>query len=68
MTYIGTAEAATRLKLSIKRVQQLIDEGLLPAIKPARDYLIDEADLKLVKKRPRPGRPKKQPEQPSKAA
>lgn len=71
MAYIGTAEAATRLKLSIKRVQQLIEAGMLPAIKPARDYLIDENDLKLVEKRPPRGRrwPKKpQPEQPLRSA
>lgn len=67
MAYIGTTEAAARLKLSMKRVQQLIEAGMLPAIKPARDYLIDENDLKLVENRPRPGRrwPKKSdPEEP----
>ena len=56
MAYIGTAEAAKRLNVTPETVQRLIRLKLLPAIKPARDYLIDEKDLKLAEKRPKPGR------------
>ncbi len=58
--YISTLEAARRLKTTQRRVQQLIEESKLPAIKPARDYLVEEADLKLVENRRRPGRPPKE--------
>jgi len=60
MVYLSTPEAARRLKVSIERVQQLIRNGSLPAIKPARDYLIMEDDLKLVENRRKVGRPKKE--------
>ena len=58
MALIGTAEAARRLGITVERVNRLIRAGRLPALKPARDYLIEEADLELVKDR-KPGRPKK---------
>ena len=59
MKFISTKEAAERLGVSVLRVQQLIWAERLPAQKVGRDYLIDEADLKLVENR-KPGRPPKQ--------
>lgn len=59
MKLISSAEAAEKLGVHITRVQVLIREGRLPAQKVGRNYVINEADLKLVKER-QPGRPKKQ--------
>jgi excisionase family DNA binding protein len=58
--HITILEAAERLKLTRQRVFQLIKDGKLPATKRGRDWWIDPADLKLVKKRRKPGRPKKE--------
>jgi excisionase family DNA binding protein len=57
MDYIGTKEAAERLKITPVRVQQLIRKGRLPAERIGRLYLIREEDLERVKER-KPGRPK----------
>lgn len=67
MEYISTKDAAERLGLSTVRVQKLIRDKRLPAERFGRIYLIREEDLKLVEHR-KPGRPKKQPEQPLKSA
>jgi excisionase family DNA binding protein len=56
---IGTREAAERLGISLRRVQQLIEEGALPATKLGRDYAILEKDLEKVKTYGKPGRPAK---------
>jgi excisionase family DNA binding protein len=56
---ITTAEAAKRLKVTVSRVHQFIEENRLPAEKYGRDYLIKVTDLKLVSNR-KPGRPKKE--------
>jgi excisionase family DNA binding protein len=53
-----TSQAAARLGVSPIRVRQLIGEGRLPAQKMGRDWLIEEANLRLVADRP-PGRPSK---------
>ena len=58
MAVLTTQEAADRLGVGVARVHQLIQEKRLPAEKKGRDYLIEAADLKLVKNR-KPGRPKK---------
>lgn len=58
MKLLTTSEAAKRLKVSVRRVHQLIDEQRLPAEKMGRDYFIKEEDLKLVEVR-KVGRPKK---------
>ncbi len=58
MTLLTTKEVANRLKVSVRRVHALIQDGRLPAQKFGRDYLIDEKDLKLVENR-KPGRPRK---------
>jgi excisionase family DNA binding protein len=59
MGLLTTRQAAERLGISIPRIHQLINEGLLPAEKIGRDYVIREEDLKLAKDRPKAGRPPK---------
>lgn len=58
MEYLTTKEVAEKLGVSLRRVQAMIEAGRLPATKFGRDYMIKEADLKLVKDR-KVGRPKK---------
>jgi len=58
MALISTKDAALRLKLSIRRVQELVKQGRIPAQLIGGVYLIDHRDLALVKNR-RTGRPKK---------
>ena len=58
MKAISTKEASEKLGVSVLRVQQLIWQGLLPAQKIGRDFVINEKDLSLVKNR-KAGRPKK---------
>jgi excisionase family DNA binding protein len=57
---IGTKEAAEKLGVSLRRVQQLIELGRLPAKRIGRDYLIEEKDLSKVTIHGKPGRPPKQ--------
>ncbi len=57
MALISTKDAATRLKLSVRRVQELVKQGRIPAQLLGGVYLIDHRDLALVKSR-KPGRPK----------
>lgn len=56
--YLTTKEVAERLGVTVGRVQQLIAENRLPAVKVGRDNLVSEADLKLVEVR-KIGRPLK---------
>ena len=58
MALITTAQAAKQLGISVRRVQELISTGRLPAQQFGRTYVVDEADLKLVEDR-KPGRPRK---------
>lgn len=55
---LTTKETAERLKVSVRRVHQFIEDGRLPAEKLGRDYFIKDEDLKLVEDR-KPGRPRK---------
>jgi excisionase family DNA binding protein len=57
MATISSKDAAVRLKISVRRVQELIKAERLPANMIGGVYLIDEKDLALVKHR-KPGRPK----------
>jgi len=57
MATISTKDAAARLNLSVRRVQELIKNNRLPARMIGGMYLIDEKDLALVKNR-KPGRPR----------
>ncbi len=56
-SFIGTKEAAIRLKVSIRRVQALITSGRLSAEKIGNSYAIREADLAVLNGR-KNGRPK----------
>ena len=55
---LSVIEAAERLGVSRIRVNQLIDEGRLPAQKVGRSFVIKESDLKFVAER-KTGRPPK---------
>ncbi len=57
MPPLTTAQAAQRLGIKVRRVQQLIESGRLSATRFGRAWLIDSADLERVRKRP-VGRPK----------
>jgi excisionase family DNA binding protein len=56
MDFLTTKQVAERLGITPRRVQALVTAGRLPAQKIGRDYLIKEADLKLVEIR-KVGRP-----------
>ncbi|HVF54733.1 MAG TPA: helix-turn-helix domain-containing protein [Pyrinomonadaceae bacterium] len=58
MKMMTTSEVAERLGVHVTRVRALIVAERLPAQKLGRDYVIREADLKLVEDR-KPGRPPK---------
>lgn len=60
--FLTTKQAAGKLGITSRRVQALIEAGRLPAEKFGRDYMIREADLKLVENR-KVGRPKKSAEE-----
>jgi excisionase family DNA binding protein len=56
-----TSEAAALLRISVRRVQQLIKAGVLRADKYGRDYWISHDDIeRLIERNRKPGRPKKQ--------
>ncbi len=57
---IGTKEAAEKLGISLRRVQQLIEIGTLPAKRIGRDYLIQEKDLSKITIHGKRGRPRKE--------
>ena len=56
MQRLSVAEAAKRLGISARRVQQLVRAGRLPADEFGGAFVIKEKDLGLVADR-RPGRP-----------
>ena len=56
MKALTTKEAAERLGVTVRRVNELITSGRLPAARFGRAYMIKESDLKLVEDR-KPGRP-----------
>jgi excisionase family DNA binding protein len=58
MKLLSTPEAAEALGVTVARVQQLIWNGRLPAQKIGGSYVIQEADLELIRERPT-GRPPK---------
>lgn len=59
MEALTAAEAAKRLNVSVRRVQQLVKAGRLPATLFGGALMINAEDLKLVAER-KPGRPPKQ--------
>jgi excisionase family DNA binding protein len=60
MKMLNTKEAAEKLGVSLRRVQQMIEEKTLPAQKVGRDYVIMEKDLEGITIYGKPGRPKKE--------
>ena len=54
--FIGTKEAATRLAISVRRVQALIASGKLPAEKVGNSFAIKISDLNALNGR-KNGRP-----------
>lgn len=67
MTLITTAQAAEKLGISARRVQELINSGRLPAQQFGRTYVVNEDDLKLVAVR-KPGRPPRAQAEPASKA
>ncbi len=59
MNLITIKEAAEKLGVSARRVNQLIDEKKLPAQKIGSQYVINEKDLSKVTIHGKPGRPQK---------
>ena len=59
MKILNTKETAQKLGVSIRRVQQMIEEKTLPAQKVGRDYIVLEKDLENVTVYGKPGRPPK---------
>ena len=57
MAILTTAQAAERLGVSARRVQQLVKDGRLPAEQFGGALMIKEEDLKLVENR-KVGRPR----------
>jgi excisionase family DNA binding protein len=55
---LSVSQAAEKLGVSRWRINQLINDGRLPAQRIGRAYVVNEADLELVRER-RPGRPPK---------
>jgi excisionase family DNA binding protein len=58
MAILTTAQAAERLGVSVRRVQQLVKNGRLPAEQFGGALMIKEEDLELVENR-KVGRPRK---------
>lgn len=62
MNMITVTEASRRLGVSVRRVQKLIQTGVLPATKvTSRMYLLDPKDVEVARKtrNKKSGRPKK---------
>lgn len=60
MNLLSIKEAAEKLGVSARRVNQLIDEKKLPAQKIGSQYVINEGDLEKVTIHGKAGRPKKE--------
>jgi len=60
MNLLSIKEAAEKLGVSARRVNQLIDEKKLPAQKIGSQYVINESDLEKVTIHGKPGRPAKE--------
>ena len=61
MKLLTTAEAALIIRVTPRRVRQLINEGRLKAEQYGRDYLIHPSSLKRIAPAARrPGRPRKE--------
>lgn len=58
MKTLTTTEAAERLGVTVRRLNDLITSGRLPAARFGQAYMIKESELKLVENR-KVGRPPK---------
>jgi excisionase family DNA binding protein len=58
---LTTSEVAERLGMTRRYIRTLITNGVLPAEKLGRDYVIKESDLTALEDRPKRGRPTKKP-------
>ena len=54
---LSTAQVASELGVTVRRVQALINAGRLAAFKVGRDWVIDPKAIASVRERP-PGRPR----------
>jgi excisionase family DNA binding protein len=60
MAVLTTQEAAAALGVTVGRIHAMIRQGLLPAQKFGRDWMIESAAVEQLKKKRRPaGRPPK---------
>lgn len=59
MEMISAREASLQLGVSLRRVQQLVSSGRLPATQIGGSWVINKSDLALVSDR-KAGRPKKE--------
>ena len=59
MEQLTVTEAATRLGVSVRRVQAMVKAGSIPATRFGKAIAINEADLSLVTTYGKPGRPPK---------
>jgi excisionase family DNA binding protein len=60
--FLSTQQAAERLKVSRRRVQALIEEKRLPAVKVGRSYIVRAEDVAKLQLQPQgwpKGRPRK---------
>jgi excisionase family DNA binding protein len=58
--YVTVAQAARLSGLSPRQLQWLLQQGIIPGIKPGHDWLVrPSAVMTYLKERPRPGRPRK---------
>ena len=54
--YVTVAEAAAKSGYSVRHLQNLLKQGVIPGLKPARDWLVKLEDVLEYKKHaPKPG-------------
>jgi excisionase family DNA binding protein len=54
--YVTVAEAAEKSGYSVRHLQNLLKQGVIPGLKPARDWLVKLEDVLEYKKHaPKPG-------------
>ena len=54
--YVTVAEAADKSGYSVRHLQNLLKKGVIPGVKPARDWLVKLEDvLEYKKQAPKPG-------------
>lgn len=56
LNLLTTTQAAEQLGMNRRALTNLINAGILPAIRVGRDWLIEQRHMKKAENRPRPGR------------